>query len=83
MTTEKRLRGSARKYITVTEVMGDLNDLRGFRKDELKEAFKDGVALIKENMKFPYWRFNRVKETKMDVKLNFRCGMVHLPQRAE
>ncbi len=47
MTTEKRSKGSARKYIIVTEVMGDLNDLRGFRKDALKEAFEDGVALIK------------------------------------
>ena len=77
MTTEKNSRGSARKYTTVTEVMGDLNDLSGFRKDALKEAFEDGVGLIKENMKFPHWRFNGVKETKKDVKFNFRCGMVH------
>ncbi len=75
MPPRQNARGSARKYYCVVEQLGELRDMTSYE-DALKNVCEDGICLIRDNMKFPYWRYNGVKETKKDVKFNFRCGKV-------
>jgi hypothetical protein len=76
MPPRQNTRGSARRYYCVAEIVGQLFGIRGSDSDALKNLCDDGISLIRDKMQFPYWRYNGVKETKKDVKFNFRCGKV-------